>query len=343
MLLEPGLPLVPIYVVTQSYPKGTRVQDVALVTRSGLVTATDLNLPLVGDDPASTVVSGSSRSAESGTGWYPEKDFAWEIEEEADGTTTLVIRMYPFYYDAATTNVQFYKNYSFDIDVITSTVEIAAVTTDKQMYPQGEPVLVGMVISGTDNTEGVIVEAAIRHYSSDTLVDGLLLRSLVGLQGLATYSVQWDSIEPGLYKAEVTLRNAAGDVLDRATAQFTVGIADGEIATFTVTPTLFEIGEQVAVSLTFANTGTVPLTGTAVVQVQTEVGEAVQEFSHDYSDLAPGNSISFADAWNTAGAASGSYRVLAHVLYESTATEPSVVSVRTYPLLYLPLVLRSSR
>lgn len=343
MLLESGLPMVPIYVVTQPYPKGTRVQDVTLVTRFGLVTATGLNLPLVGDDPASAAAIGSSKSVVSGAGWYPEKDFAWEVEEKADGTTTLVIRMYPFYYDAATTDVQFYKNYSFDIRVITPSVEIESVTTDKRMYSQGESVLVGMVISGTDNTEDVIVEAVIRHYGSDALVDGLLLRSLVEMQGLATFSTQWDSVDPGFYNAEVTLRNTAGDVLDRATAQFIVGITAGDITAFTVTPTLFDIGEQVALSLTFANTGTVPLTGTTVVQIQTETGEMVQEFSHDYGNLAPGDAVVFADAWDTTGVVRGNYRAVAYVLYESTATEPRAVNVWTRRLLYLPLILKGSQ
>lgn len=348
MLLTDGLPIVPIYVVTQDYPKGHRVQDVTLTARTGITTASGLHLPLAsdaqaGDGPDRNERTRSINMVQNSAGWYPELVYTWNVGENHDKTTTLTIRIYPFYYDAATTDVQFYKNYSFDIRVITSTVEIEAVTTDKRMYPQGEPVLVGMVISGTDNTEDVIVEAVIRHYSSDTLVDGLLLRSLSGMQGLATYSMQWDSVEPGLYNAEVTLRNTAGDVLDRKTTQFTVGIAAGEITAFTVTPTLFDIGAQVALSLTFANTGTVPLTGTAIVQIQTDAGEVVQEFSHDYGDLLPGHTISFSDVWDTSGAAMGGYRALGYVLYESTATEPRVASVRTRRLLYLPLILKGAQ
>ncbi len=103
----------------------------------------------------------------------------------------------------------------------------------------------------------------------------------------------------------MTLRNTSGDILDRKAAQFTVGIAAGEIVSFTVAPDFFEIGAQVAVSLTFINTGTVPLTGTTVVRIQTKVGEMVQGFSHDYGNLAPGSRVSFADAWDTLGAARG--------------------------------------
>jgi hypothetical protein len=159
---------------------------------------------------------------------------------------------------------------------------------------------------------------------------------------MATFFTQWDSTGRGLYYAEVTLRDEAGDVLDKKTVQFTKGIASGEITTFTVSPGPFEIAEQVAVSLTFANTGTVPLTGTAVVQIQDQVAGLVEEFSHDYGNLAPGNSVTFADVWDTSGAAAGSYRVVAYVLYESTATEPSVAIVRMGHPLYLPLGLKQS-
>ena len=92
-------------------------------------------------------------------------------------------------------------------------------------------------------------------------------------------------------------------------------------------------------SLTFINTGTVPLTGTTVVRIQTEVGEMVQEFSHDYGNLAPGSRVSFADVWDTLGAARGDYRVVAYVLYDSTATEPRVAIVGTGRSVYLPLIL----
>ena len=136
MLLEKGLPMVPIYVVTQDYPKGYRVQDVVLAARSGMVTATGLNLPLVGDDPTSVGENSLAQTTRSAPGWYPEKDFAWEIDEHADGTTTLIVRMYPFYYDAATTDVQFYKDYSFDIRYISPTIEITGLATDKQIYQQ---------------------------------------------------------------------------------------------------------------------------------------------------------------------------------------------------------------
>lgn len=340
MVLQPGQPKVPFYTVDLSYPAGYQVQDVTLANRNGLVTATDLHIPtytVEWDAP------GPARApAAAGVGWWPEETFTWSIEGAPDGTSILTLRIYPFYYNASTTDVQFYKNYSFNIQTITSTIEIAALTTDKHTYIQGEAVQVGLWVTSTSAPQDIVVSIAVESESSGKVVDGLLLRTLQDMESLAFFSHQWDSTgyAPGYYTVKAELRDEAGSVLARADESFRVGIAAGEITTFTVTPTLFDIGAQVALSLTFANTGTVPLTGTAVVQVQAEVGEVIQEFSHDYSNLAPGNKVTFADAWDTAGAGSGSYRTVAYVLYESTATEPHVVSVRTRRSLYLPLILK---
>lgn len=118
VLLVTDEPIVPYYVVSVDYAKGYEVHDVVLTERSGLVTATGLNLPTViegagGDgsqEPKTMVESMSS-------GWYPEKQYRWQIIQNPDGSTTLLIVMYPFYYNPLTTDVEFYRNYTFEISV----------------------------------------------------------------------------------------------------------------------------------------------------------------------------------------------------------------------------------
>jgi hypothetical protein len=341
MLLDPGFPMVPTYIVTQDYPKGYRVQNVTLTARWGITTATGLSLPLVSGEPAYDDGSDAMQLEQAAQGWYPKTDFTWEIEENPDGTTALIIRMYPFYYNASTTDVQFYKNYSFDIQYITSTIEIAALTTDKNTYTQGEVVRAGFWVTNTSMPRDVVVSAVVRSESSGEVVDGFPLETLRDVGSLAAYSHEWNSTNfaPGYYTVEAELKDEAGNVLARADKSFRVGLAVGEITAFAVSPTSFKIGDQVSISLTFANTGTVPLTGTTVVQIQSEAGGLIKEFSHDYADLAPGSRVSFADVWNTSGTARGDYRVIAYVLYESTATEPSIAMVGTGRSLYLPLIL----
>ncbi|MCL7455492.1 MAG: C25 family cysteine peptidase, partial [Anaerolineae bacterium] len=88
---ELGKPLVPIFTVETEIPEGFRVQDVQLASRSGLTTATGLNLPLAvleWDAPGA-----AAAAAELEAGWWPEPTFDWEIQENAGGGSTLTLRL----------------------------------------------------------------------------------------------------------------------------------------------------------------------------------------------------------------------------------------------------------
>ncbi len=350
LLLTPDLPMVPIYVVTQDYPAGNRIQDVTLAARSGLTTATGLRLPLAsgaqaGDAGASLAVAQRAGLAPDAAGWYPEPVFKWHVSQHPDGVTTLIITVYPFYYNALTTDVQFYKDYRFDIRRTISSVALGEVTTDKAAYAPGEPVNVYLGLRNTGAGQDVVVQAAIRRYSSDQLMDGLLLRSLVGVTGAATFATRWDaaavaSASPGMYYVEVTLADATGDLLDRKTASFTLGVTAGEITGFTATPQSFHPGDPIALSLAFKNTGTLPITGTAVIQAQDAAGVVVRTFTHEIADLPPAQVIQFDDQWDTAGRSAGAYRVIGYVRFAGQATEPAIMTLHTPRRTYLPLVLK---
>ena len=194
--------------------------------------------------------------------------------------------------------------------------------------------------------QAVIVEAVVRRQSSGEVVDSLLLRTLAGLSSLATFATAWDAeatgrAAPGLYDVDVTLRDAAGDVLDSARAEFTLGVTAGELAGLTAEPQILVPGRAIDVRLSFRNTGSVPLAGTAVIRVRPVSGKDVKSFTHDFAALAPGGVLHFEDRWDTTGIALGSYRVVAHVLFDGQATEPASVPVRSPVQLYLPMVFRN--
>jgi hypothetical protein len=133
-------------------------------------------------------------------------------------------------------------------------------------------------------------------------------------------------------------------VLDRATEMFRLGISSGEITSFTATPTYFDIGDSIDISMFFSNTGTVNITGTAVIKVQDEAGETVQEFWHDVTDLAPGDSNSFDDVWDTSRAEEGTYIIVGYISYDSMTTDPRIAVVSTSRpelRIYLPIITKS--
>jgi len=53
----------------------------------------------------------------SGTveGWFPEEDCSWTVLDNPDGTSALHIITYSFCYNLLTSDVRFYRDYSFDI------------------------------------------------------------------------------------------------------------------------------------------------------------------------------------------------------------------------------------
>lgn len=328
LLLVPDKPAVPFYVASVDYPEGYQVQDVILTDRSGLVTATGLNLPVVSMEQGEDASGGSESSAESTTSsWYPEEDYHWRVLENPDGSTTLVILMYPFYYNSSTTDVKFYKDYSFGIDYIFSTVEITSLTTDKDAYRQGDDVLVDFRLNNPGEAQDVIVNATVRAEGSGQLVDGLLLHSLKGLRGFASFSPYWDSdgIEPGYYYVEGTLNDTSGDVLDRRTKIFRLGICSGELTEFSATPEYARIGEDVTTNMTFVNTGTVNITGSARIRVLNSTGGVIDEFAHGIADLSPAESVSFSDVWSVSK--EGPCKVVGYVLYDGKSTDPATAEI----------------
>jgi len=343
--LEPGQLWIPFYSASIDYPSGCKVQDVVLTDRSGLVSASGLNIPMT---PLTITPSVCEPVPYSGPveGWFPEEVYRWQTIENPDGSTTLVITMYPFYYNPLTTDVQFYKNYSFNISYTVSKVEVTRLQTDQDAYRQGDQVVVDIGLNNAGEAQDVIINAAIKPYGSQEVVAGLLLRTLQHLTGPASFSTKWDSSgsEPGYYCVEVTLQDINGNVLDRRTKIFRLGICSGEVASLTATPAYFDIGDRINTSLVFSNTGTVNITGTAVIRVQDESGETVQEFRHDVTDLTPRNRISFDDVWDTSGAQEGTYIIVGYVSYDGMTTDPRIAVVSTSRpelRIYLPIIAKS--
>jgi hypothetical protein len=328
MFIVPSRPLVPFYTMSLNYPQGYEVQGVVLTDMSGLTTATGLNIPNATVGTAGETSSGAMGGSE-GSEWWPEDVFYWNLFDNADGSSTLAIAMSPFYYNPLTTDVRFYKNYSFDIDYTVSTVEISRLETDKHVYEQGEQVLVDLEINNSAaQAKDVLVDAVIEAESSGEIVGGLLLRTLKGLAGPAYFSPHWDSngFEPGYYYVRVTLKDTAGNVLDRKTEMFRLGISSGEITSFTATPESFDIGDEIDISLAFNNIGTVDISGTALIRVQDEAGDIVQEFSHNVTGLAPDDSVSFDDTWDTSGAEQGTYHINGLVFYDGQAAGSEITA-----------------
>jgi hypothetical protein len=342
-LLEEGRPQVPYYAVTVDYPLGYKVQDVNLTDKSGLTVTTGLNIPLTTMIPDGSSADASSSPLAEGGDWYPKGAYDWRAFDNPDGSTTLVIQIYPFFYNALTTDVRFYRDYGFDITYTESHVDITSLTIDQDEYRQGDVVGVEIELDNADAAQDVIVSAWIECYSSGEIVDGLQLKTLTGLSRQASFSPQWDSagFEPGYYRVVATVKDSDENLLDTRTGLFRLGISSGAITGFSATPTLFDVGDDIDISLEFSNTGTISVTGTAIIRVLDENGGLVQEFKHDIIGLASGSAAQFDDEWNASS--EGTYTVLGYVQYDSHATAPATSVISTEVRTYLPVVVEVSQ
>ena len=330
MIIEEGRPLLPYYTVSFDYPLGQRVQDVLLTARSGMTAATGLNIPVATDE--NDLLTIGNYPSGNDDAWWPDGAYAWEIIENADGTSTLIIEIYPFYYNALTTDVRFYKNYSFDIHVSPSAAEIVYIDTDRNEYAQGDDVLIDLWVENSGDAQDVIVSAVVMADSTGEAVDGLLMQNLKGLSGTASFSPEWNSsgFEPGYYYIDVTVRDTVGNVLDRRMEMFRLGIHSGEITGLTATPQNFDIGDNVNIALDFSNTGSLNISGTVMVKIQDLSGSAIETFSGDITGLVPGNAIGLNYVWDTAGVEDVPYRIIGYVLFDSGACEPVCIIVNGY-------------
>lgn len=217
MKIEAGKPMVPCYRGQWDLPPGTVVQEVRLQQRSGLTSSIGLLLPTavlrVDADGADL-----RAQAEPEPTWYPAKDLDWRLVPNSDGSTTLVVLLYPFFYNSFTTETRFYPQFVIDVEIASPDIRVVSLFTDKPVYKAGDPVTINLLLNGSGQAQDVFVDAAIRRYGSDDLVAGLLLRRLSALMGPASFSPTWDSqgASPGSYYADVTVADPAGTVLGRA-------------------------------------------------------------------------------------------------------------------------------
>lgn len=338
-VLEAGRHRIPYYRVALEYGVGHEVQAVSLVGRSDPTTATGLHLP-VHEDLIDARPAGSAPALASETGWIPQETYDWVARKNADGTTTLLITMYPFSYNPLTTEARFYPGYSFDIAYTVSAVTITDLTTDRDTYAQGDAVHVQTSLLNPAEPQDVRFSAVIKDYPMGTVIAGLPMETLVGLGGAAAFSTQWDSAgtAPGHYTVEVTVQDLADNVLDRHSALFRLGAPAATVTRLAATPSRFRVGDTIAIAAEVQNTGTLSLDGLAVIRVHDESGAVVREFEHPVVGVAPGEAVALDDSWDTSGQEDGTYTVVAFVLYDGMASEPSTASVSTRMHLYLPSV-----
>jgi hypothetical protein len=208
-LAEEGRPQVPFLVRTFDYPAGRCVQDVLLVERSGGVLISGLNLPVVRHQDAPEV------PVTMKPGWHPAETHQWQVIQNADASTTLVLRIFPFYARPETQEAVFYQKYVFQISSVDSAVEFTRLSVDRDVYAVGDPIKIDLLLNNPAEAMDVVVRMIIRETASGAVVAELPPALLEDLSGKASYQAAWDSsaAQAADYSLEVTIAGMTGSVL----------------------------------------------------------------------------------------------------------------------------------
>ena len=221
-LIQQGKPLVPCLRIERPLPAGMIVQDVQLRKRSDLSEDQGLNLPLGNTNPDLEGISSDPPSS-TFSGWFPTRDFQWNVLSNGDTTRTLQIELYPFFYNNITREIRYYHDFAFELVTLTSPVYIVTASIDPNLVV-GQIARIELALVNNGEPRDVIIQATIKRYGTDKLLGGLLIDRLDTLIGPATYSSQWDSNgqEAGHCVLDVCLCTQDGRLLDQRTRTFTL-------------------------------------------------------------------------------------------------------------------------
>ncbi|MCK5793471.1 MAG: hypothetical protein KAH12_02110, partial [Anaerolineales bacterium] len=330
LLLENGQYRVPCYVKTIDYSAGIRVQKVELASPSEPEAVGNFNLPINENFMMGTSSTRGNRS-DSTSEWYPSKEYEWHTAINSDGSSTLMLTVYPFHYNGVSKEAQFCKNYSFNIETISTRVRAWLTRGESSEYAPGDKVTAQIEMDNIEEAQDVVFSGLVKRCGSEEVVDSLPLKTLGQLQGRATFAENWNSsgFAPGCYCLETSLKDREGNLLDLDTRIFNLGTISGRVNKFTASPRLFNSGDTINFSMTCENTGNIPLNGTAIIHIIKQDGEQVAEFSHKISDLPVAEELTFNDSWPTSKAGDGMYKAVAYILSDSRSSPPITTVVST--------------
>jgi plastocyanin len=315
---EDGSPVVPYSIRTVELPAGWRVQDVVLKSRTGMRTDSGLRLPTVQPD-SGPAVPALKRP-------FPDREFGWSARYEK--SPALHIFVYPFRYEPATGQAQFYKEHEFEVRYARSTVRLKSVASDRAACEPGDTARLEVVFENTGPEQHASVTVVALRVGKKP-VEVASRDASIGRSDTLPFAWHTRGVATGVYDVEVVVRDPEGNELDRNGTTLRVGIPRGEITAFRVEPDVFRVGDDIKLVAEFTNTGSCDLVGTAVFLIE-KGDEPVDEMREEMARTKPGASRTFRKTWSSAGAEkSAVYTAAGYVEYEGTACEPARATFST--------------
>ncbi len=291
-VMAPFMPVVPDYALFTDISAQYIVQDVRLVQRGGLTTASGLNLPLYTDAQASDS-SSMTEASQAASEWFPELDFTWSVSQNPDSSSRMRIQLYPFVYNSLTQQARFYQDFIFEITTIPASPRLVDLTLDQCVYEPGQNARIDLQLNNPGRALDAFLEVKIMQPGSDRPVAGLPLYTLNGLAGNALVSLDWNSgnLPPGDYFILAEVRDLVGHLYDTRQESFKIGQRSGDIEAYSVSPLVFKPGQPVQIAYNFRNTGTQALDGRAMIEVQDLTSGTELRYEQEFTSLPANQSL----------------------------------------------------
>jgi hypothetical protein len=324
LLEEEGRPQVPYARREIPFPRGYRVKDVKLANVVAPESLKDIVLPVVQIDAY------LDNPPPMKPGYFPNEQFRWELLDNADGGTLLVLSVFPFHYDPKTRTGVFFRSYEFSIQGAETGVSITRVAVDRPDFEPGATVRIGIELDNTGAAQPLTVEAGVYDPNTDRRVARLNPVKLT-LAGTDSVSVTWNTVKEtaGDFELRVAVMDASGTELDRDRAGLRVGRPEARLSGFRAGPDPFRLGEPLTMEFRLDNTGNCALSGAAVFALS-RGGELVEELREPYTGLRPGQGRTFRQSWDTDSVeADALYEIAGLARYDGGATLAERIEVST--------------
>ena len=266
--------------------------------------------------------------------------FRWEVQQHLDGTSTLRIFIYPFFYNAQTTAARFYQQHTFQVSYTQSQVSLFLIEQGPLGYGPGEETPALLWVENLGEPLDIVIGASVRPEGGGE-AQGLLVRTLEDVHGLASAPLRWDTANaaPGGYAVEAEARTLDGELLDSAIVFFQVGQIAAETSGLTVTPATFAAGQALELAFNVRNAGAVPISGTATIQIYSHVSrQIVASLRQEFGPLAPAGNALIRSSWISPPDALGEYGITAYILYHGRSSEALKAIARAGRPMFMPLM-----
>ncbi|ASJ08515.1 hypothetical protein A3L11_04415 [Thermococcus siculi] len=307
----PGNPLLPYYTYTLNVPAGSRVTSVRLVEKE-----VKERVPL---NPAITRIGrlGGEVASNSTTVNLTLPDYRWRIIENPDGSTTLVIKVFPVKYNELTGEATIYGSHRFEISYVETGVRLESLVLSGERIKRGDTIKAGLILTNRGRDD-VVLTARIRKASDNSVIFEAPARLLEDFGGVGRFSMEFgtEGFEKGKYYIEMEARDKGGNVLDRKTAYFSVGFAELVVSLYPegkLSP-----GEEFTGVMEITNVGDLPTNGSAHI-TSSEGEELVRNVT-----VMPGQRVTVEGTF-TAGKEWAN--LTGYVLYDGRVSEPSYFSI----------------